>query len=188
MSFFRNMTSENNIPFRERHCSGAVTLPERGTLIWETRLPITTKKVSNKLFNQKYRLYALNNIYLQPHYLRTDFRSWPLCRQWHFVIHLTVGGNRFSYLTWSLRLCEASPYLPIWTLLGKAPIVSPKTQENSSKSWLQEILILLVKNCERHWGWRQLGKGQKGETMLEIHSCRGFSLQWHEPWCDSVRR
>jgi len=33
-----------------------------------------------------------------------------------------------------------------------------------------------------------LGKGQKGETLLEIHSCRVFPLQWHEPWCDSVRR
>lgn len=142
--------------------------PERGTLIWVTTTK-TTKKVSNKLFHQKCRLYALNTIYFQTHYLRTDI-SYAVT----FCHSFDTGGNRLSNLTRSLRLCEASPYLPIWTLLGKAPIVSPQTQENSSKSWLQEILILLVKNCERHWGWRQLGKGQKGETMLEIHSCRVF--------------
>lgn len=91
------------------------------------------------------------------------------------VLFLSFNWHSLTHLTWSSCLWDEPPYLPIWTLLGKAPIVSPQTQENSSKSWLQEILILLVQICERHWGWRQLGKGQKGETLLEIHSCRIFS-------------
>lgn len=153
--------------------------------VWQLKTnnqKVYQKKKKKNYLPLKLSFAVIQQIYFQPHYLRTDIRSWPPLQTVLFVSFV------WHCLTWSSCLGQASPYLPIWTLLGKAPIVSPQTQENSSKSWLQEILILLVQICERHWGWRQLGKGQKGETLLEIHSCRVFPLQWHVPWCDSVRR
>ncbi len=177
---------QNNIPFEPRRalqwCHNQNVAQWYG---WQLKTNKQTKSIQKTISSQNYPLLSYNKTYFQPHYLRTDIRSWPQCRRSYFVIQLTQFNAlnvKLVFLRWT------AAYLPIWTLLGKAPIVSPQTQENSSKSWLQEILILLVQICERHWGWRQLGKGQKRETLLEIHCCRVFPLQWHEPWCDSVRR
>ncbi len=155
-------------------------------MIWLT----AKNKQTNKKYPKNYFLPKLPFAVIQQNLLPT-----ALFAHWHSqltpmqtVLFLSFNWHSLTHLTWSSCFRDEPPYLPIWTLLGKAPIVSPQTQENSSKSWLQEILILLVQICERHWGWRQLGKGQKGETLLEIHCCRVFPLQWHEPWCDSVRR
>lgn len=177
---------QNNIPLEQRRalqwCHNQNVAHWSG---WQLKTNKQSKSIEKNYLPPKISFAVIQQIYFQPHYLRTDIRSWPPLQTVLFLSFIWLG---LRHLTWSSCLWEASLYLPIWTLLGKAPIVSPQTQENSSKSWLQEILILLVKICERHWGWRQLGKGQKGETLLEIHSCRVFPLQWHEPWCDSVRR